>query len=362
MKKIPYIIQYPADFGGCGFWRMVWPQLVMNMKRLATVNHSQIFIRDFLHYNDATAVHIQRQGKQSQLEFFKKLHHIKKRLKFRLIYDSDDIVFHEDIPDYNFAKAGLEKDGDFAKEIMEICDEVTVTTPFLRDYYLKKTAQKNITVIPNYLPHIWMGHYFSEELILRNYRLHKKKPRILYSASANHFFNPRGGESIADDFTHVKEALMANIDKFQLVLVGGRPDALAHEIDRGLVEYHPWQTTDEYPRFLANLQINMCIAPLIENDFNRAKSDLKFLEATALGLPIACQDMSTYAIAPVRFKTGEDLIKKLKETLESEETFLAASRRARGLIEQRWLERPENIGKYLDVYCHPYGDPMRKYI
>ena len=106
----------------------------------------------------------------------------------------------------------------------------------------------------------------------------------------------------------------------------------------------------------------MCIAPLNNNIFNKGKSDLKFLEAAALGLPIACQDMCTYTSAPIRFQTGMQMIQKIQDTLATEESFLAASRHARSLIEGRWLEREENINKYLDVYLFPYGDARRKYI
>ncbi len=361
-KNLPYIIQYPADYGGCGFWRFLWPQLVMNMKGLASVCHSQLYIRDFLHYKKATAVHIQRQTKPMQLTFFQKLSDVKKRMNFRLIYESDDIIFPEDIPPYNQAKEKYLSHTSHAKEIMELCDEVTVSTPFLRDYYLNKTNQKNITVIPNYPPLFWIGSHFSEELILRNYRAHKSRPRILYSGSASHFNFSTDDKEIPDDFSHVKEVILANADKFKWVFVGAFPKSLMQFIKAGLVEYHPWQNLDNYPRFLSKLQINMWIAPLQENDFNRAKSDLKFLEATAFGLPVACQDLCTYAVAPIKFKTGEEMIKRIRETLETEETFLNASRRARTLLDGRWLERDENIGKYLDVYCHPYGHPMRKYV
>ncbi len=361
-KKVPYIIQYPADYAGCGFWRMLWPQLMMNMKGIATVCHSQMFIRDFLHYNFATAIHVQRQITPFQLTFFKKLHALKKRMNFRLIYDIDDIIFPDDIPDYNDAKEKIKQAGFYAKEIIELCDEMTVSTPYLRDYYLNKTNQKNITVIPNYAPLFWLGDHFSEELLIRNFRMHKKKPRILYAGASSHFHVPAKGEQIPDDFTHVKDAIMANADQFKWVFVGAFPRSLCQHIKAGIIEYYPWKTLDEYPRFLSKLEINMCIAPLQENDFNRGKSDLKFLEATALGLPIACQDLCTYSVAPIKFSSGEDMIKKIRETLETEDTFLEASRRARVLIEGRWLEREENIGKYIDVYTYPYGHPMRKYV
>lgn len=144
-------MQCPADYG-TSFWRLLWPQLIINMRGLARVGHSQMFIRDLLQYRAATAIHIQRQTKLSQLDFFKKVHDIKKRMSFRLIYDIDDVIFTQDMPDYNLAKRELLDQGVYAKEIMELCDEITVSTPFLRDYYLKNTNQKNISVLPNCPP------------------------------------------------------------------------------------------------------------------------------------------------------------------------------------------------------------------
>lgn len=361
-ENIPYVVQSPGDFGGCGFWRMLWPQIVMNMKGIARVSHESFLNREFLHYNFLTALHIQRHITENQLEFYKKLVHLKKRMNFKLVYESDDILIAKDIPDYNNAKRKIIDIGDFAKDIIALCDEVTVSTPFLRDYYLKETSQKNITVIPNAPPEFWIGHFYNEKTLLKNYKTHKNKPRIIYAGASGHFHYSEDGRVIPDDFTHVKEAVMSTADRYKWIFVGGFPTSLVSLVKAGIIEYHPWQTLDKYPKFLASLEASMCIAPLLENDFNKAKSDLKFLEASCLGLPVACQDISTFAVAPIRFKTGEEMIKRLDETLESEETFLKASRRARALIEHRWLERDENIGKYLDVYCFPFGDPRRKYV
>ena len=359
-KEKPNVMQFIADFGGCGFWRMLWPQIILNMSGKAQVSHSQFLNRDLLHYVNSSAVHVQRQGRFNQLEFFKKLVALKKRQRFRLIYDADDVIFYEDLPEYNSAKAKIKEIGSYAKEIINICDEMTVSTPFLREYYLQNTEQKNITVLPNFPPLFWIGEFYSEEMILRNYRTHRNKPRILYAGSSSHFHkDEKGGE---DDFSHVKEVIMATIGSFRWVFVGAIPIELVPLIKQNMIEYHPWQHLASYPRYLSKLQINMCIAPLQDNLFNRGKSDLKFLESAALGLPIACQDLCTYAIAPIRFKTELEMIKRIQDTLATEETFLAASRHARSLIEGRWLEREENINKYLDVYVFPYGDSRRKYV
>lgn len=363
-KNVPYVIQYNSDYSGCGFWRMLWPQLVLNMTNKAHVHHTHLYIRDYLHYSRASVVHMQRQGKETQYNFMSKLALLKERMKFRLVYDADDILFYEDVPEYNSAKKEIidPKVHEATKKIIELCDEMTVSTPFLREYYLKKTSQKNISVIPNNIPLFWMGQYYSEELILNKYRKFIDRPRILFAGGPQHFDMNLVTPDFRDDFYHVSDAVINSIREFKWVFVGAMPPVLLPYLKTGEVEYHAWVNLEKYPRFLSNLNCNMAIAPLMENDFNCAKSDIKFLEASALGLPIACQDMSTYAVAPIRFKTGEDLIRKIRSTLESEQILLEACRTARKLIDKRWLELDENIGKLVDVYNFPYGHPSRKYL
>lgn len=359
-KNIPNVIQYNSDYHGCGFWRLLWPQLVLNMRELAGVSHTQVYIRDFVHYAKADVIHMQRQGRANQVSFFKKLHHIRERMQFRMIYEADDILFGHEIPEYNFAKKDIEETNDPSaiRETIELCDEMTVSTPYLRDYYLKHTNQKKISVIPNYPPLFWLSQYYSEERLLSNYRQFKNRPRILYSGSPSHF----NQEGSIDDFTHVVDAIIATKDEFKWIFVGGLPKALEPFILTGEMEHHPWQTIEMLPRFLTMLRPCMMFAPLRENTFNMAKSDIKFLEAGGVGLPVVCQDMSTYAIAPHRFKSGEDMIEKIRKILQTEDTFLEASREGRKIVDHRWLERSENIGRYADLYSFPYGDPNRKFL
>ena len=68
----------------------------------------------------------------------------------------------------------------------------------------------------------------------------------------------------------------------------------------------------EYPGLLDSLEPNMLIAPLADNTFNKAKSDLKYIESCCYGLPIACQDLCTYQDAPYKFTTGDEMIDIIK--------------------------------------------------
>ncbi len=362
-KEKVRVIQYYEGDGGCAFWRMLWQGFHLNTCQEIRVIQSDFISKNIMEYALATVVHIQKKGSMNELKFFQKLSQLKERLRFRLIYEVDDCLLLEGVPKFNHARKALEhlKDNWKIREVMELCDEVTVTTHALRDYYLEHTKQKNITVIPNYLPRFWIGHVYDEELLRRNYRKNRARPRILFAGSSNHFeHEPMKVEDIVDDFSHVREAVLSSMGEFEWVFVGAMPMYLIPYKDKGYMQYYSWKTMDAYPDFLSKLNINMCIAPLNENRFNECKSDLKFLEASALGLPIACQDMCTYAIAPIRFKTGEEMLTKIRETLRTEDAFIEASREGRRLIETRWLENKENIGKYAELYTYPYGDYRRR--
>ena len=101
------------------------------------------------------------------------------------------------------------------------------------------------------------------------------------------------------------------------------------------------------------------VAPLCENNFNKAKSDLKYIEACCFGLPIACQDLETYANAPIKFKTGDEMIDRITQYTKSSAKYWTASREGRAVAAERFLELDKNIDKYKELYTLPFKDPKR---
>ena len=55
-------IDYYADFGGCGFWRMVWPSLLLNGYQKAIINGLTTMVLDPRFYQGIKAVRLQRQA------------------------------------------------------------------------------------------------------------------------------------------------------------------------------------------------------------------------------------------------------------------------------------------------------------
>jgi glycosyltransferase involved in cell wall biosynthesis len=360
-QNLSRVIQYYADYSGCGFWRMIWPEHLLNAFNLMTVHGSTVMNLDPRYYIHTKVVRIQRQATSHQLKFVQFLKEISKEIGFRVIYEIDDLVFSEDIPDYNKYKPAF-TDPEIRKncqDIMSLCDEVTVTCPFMRQYYMEKTGHPNVTIIPNFPPKFWLGHFYDEKQISNNYDTYKKKPRILYAGSGAHFdVDNRVGQN--DDFAHVVKAISDTVNKYQWVFLGAYPLPLAHLVQSGKIEFHPWQNLYNYGEKIKNLRINMLVAPLQNNNFNKSKSDLKLVEANAFGLPIACQDLCTYENAQFKFNSGEEMIAQIDDVLSKKGRYMNISAKARRDANSRWLENDDNIHCYTELFNHPYGHKERK--
>jgi len=358
---LPRGLNFYADYSGCGHWRMIWPELLLNCYAKANVQGGTVMIGDKNFYNGVKTVRIQRQATETQANYIKWLHELGKELKFNIIYEIDDIIFKEDIPHYNKFRFAFEdpKIRQTSMEIMQTCNEITVTNKFMQDYYIEKTGNKNVTVVPNFIPKFWMDRYFDFTKIKENYQKYRKKPRVVYCGSGAHF-DIENRIKQKDDFYHVNDAIRKTVDKFQWVFVGGFPITLKDLIQQKKIEYHEWTNLVDYPAYINSKNPTVFYAPLEDSNFNKAKSDLKFIEGCALGIPTICQDLCTYSTAFHKFKTGDDLISKIEYLTNDYKKYIKEVKRARSYMKSRWME--DNINFYTELYSFPYGDPKRKNI
>jgi len=356
-SQMPRFINYNADYTGCGHWRMVWPEHALNAYRKCIVQSTTVMVTDEKYYHGVNTVRLQRQATGSQYLF---MQYLKEKIGCRLVYEIDDLCFIEDIPEYNQFRKHFASDEirQTAQACMELADEMTVTCDYLRDYYKEKTSQQNIAVIPNYMPRWWIDRYYDQKIISRLFDRSRKKPRILYPGSHAHFDNRTSGRR-PDDMTHVLESIIKTRNKYQWVFLGAAPLALASLIDKGEIELHKWSHIYDYPAKITELQCNAMIAPLADNKFNKSKSNLKYIEASALGLPCICQDLCTYSDAPLRFDTGEQMIYHLDKLFDDKKYYIKTSLQARAKAETMWLENDSNLNKYKNMYMYEYGNENR---
>lgn len=362
---LPRYVNYMADYSGCGFWRILWPEALINESGLGCSSSLTAMVVDPNWYRGVKAVKLQRQASTDQKEFVKHLKEIQKIHGFKILYEVDDVVFREEIPDYNKFKFAFDTD-EIRKncvEIINMCDEVIVTCDYMKRLYMNKTGKKEITIIPNFVPYSWMGHDFNKSNIYSMYDKYKKKPRILYTGSGAHYDVDNKNNGV-DDFSHVIDFVRKTVDKYQWVFVGSYPPGLHNLVVSKHIEFHPWQSLANYPSFIKSLNAQAMIAPLIDNNFNRSKSDIKFIEACVMGIPCMVQDMETYKNAPeyLKFTNGEDLEVKLEAILKNKAAYYRNVDIYRQIGSQRFLELKENIGCHLEALNTPFGSPERKYL
>jgi O-antigen biosynthesis protein len=284
---------------------------------------------------------------------------------FKIIYELDDVVAPVDaLPDFNMCKSQfsdpqIEKN---VREILHMCDEMTVPSEAMRQHYRSFTGFDKISVIPNYVPRYWFDMAVTEDTIVDRYKKHKDKPRILYAGSSTHF-DLAGLNGQQDDFSHVLPVILADITgpkKYQWVFLGGCPRAIQPYVDSGEVERHPWSSMTEYPRAIHNLDVNVMIAPLANHKFNHCKANIKLTEGAALGIPTIAQNLSCYNHDGWQylFDTGEQMMNLIEDVLKDETSIRKAFTDIREYGNRYWLV--DHLQDWLDVYTTPYGDHSRK--
>jgi glycosyltransferase involved in cell wall biosynthesis len=352
-------VNYYADYGGCGFWRMIWPELLLNGYQKGIINGLTTMVLDKRFYQGLRSVRLQRQATPMQLQFMNFLKEGASQLNFKIIYEIDDIIFKDDIPDFNRCKVAFEDESvlQSAMSIMKLSDEISVTCEYMKNYYADKTGNTNITVIPNYAPKMWADGFYDKNEISKRYDQTKKRPRIGYCGSGTHIdVTNRTGQ--IDDFTHVVQQIIKTRKDFKWVMMGCYPLPLKPFVDSGEIEFAPWAPILQYPNAMHDLRLNATVAPLLDCSFNRAKSNIKFLESAYQGIPGAYQDIVTYKDAPIRFKTGDEMIDQLKHLLKDKSRYMETSKKTRKYADGMWLD--DHLDEYQELYFTNYGDPSRK--
>tara|TARA_R100000700_G_C3172219_1_gene146774 strand:+ start:1328 stop:2551 length:1224 start_codon:yes stop_codon:yes gene_type:complete len=361
---LPRYVNYLADYSGCGHWRILWPESVINSRGDGMSQSTTAMVTDPRWYQGIKTVKVQRQASSQQKEFIKYLKRLQNDHDFKIIYEVDDVVFKEVIPDYNKFKFAFDTEEvrQNCVDIINLVDEVTVTCEFMKRLYTEKTGQEKITVIPNFVPNFWMGHLYNPRKVEREFKKNKNRPRILYTGSGAHYDvdNKTGGK---DDMSEVRDFIRKTVKKYQWVFVGAFPPQLLDLVQQREIEFYPWQSLIKYPYLIESLNAQLMVAPLQVNDFNRAKSDIKFIEACTLGIPCLCQNMETYNTAPdnLKFSTVEEFESKINSILafKNKASYFGNIRKLRAIGEKRILEKDDNIGAYLESLNTPWGSSER---
>jgi len=350
-------LSYLGDTQGCGHIRVIFPFLLLNHFRQENIMMQGFYLTNYIQdpefYKQFTVVQFQRAATNSHLQLimhFKK--NIQPKIPIPLIYEIDDMLYN--IPDWNYASAYYNKSEDIIKKMMQSVDAMTVSTSKLKEMY--SPFCKKIAIIPNHLPKfLWGDIYPSHE-----YKDEDEKIKILWAGSQNHFATKQivGDNVKGGDFGEgLLNFIIKTTNIYEWHFVGAMPDELIGVKTK--IHFHTWKNIFEYPQYVKSLEPDIAIAPLMDNEFNDCKSNIKSLEFVACGAAGIYGDVEPYKFMETKTKTDEEMISHIESFANDidlrAKVFRKDHDRVRG---QLWWEENENIKKFINSYLGLFGKSL----
>lgn len=263
------VIYYPVLSAGSAFYRCHLPALGLNKgdRVIAHVSESRI-AREALEYD---VVVIQIDHTDATASFARTLQQMGKKVVFEL----DDAFDALEPWHPQYAQYSMAREQDRVRRLFRLADAVSVSTPALAERYAE--LNRRIEVIPNYID---VGGWPQATT-----RPADGLFRILWAGSPSHW----------GDLNVIAKPLFAFVRQTKdarLVFFGDVPD-LPDDL-KGRVEAHPFVAFGEYPIKLADLRVDVALAPLVDCEFNRCKSPIKVMEYLSTGYPVIASDVGPY--------------------------------------------------------------------
>lgn len=269
------VFGWAVDHNGCGNYRIGMPMFALGLMGYDALAFSvlnveipsdlDIFVGQIVYSPDRT-------------EVWRTLARSPGR-HFGMIYEIDDDIWSliPSNPSYQlYDQAACET----AIQNIRMADAVTVTTDHLAEVVSK--FNPNVFVLPNCV----------DASMLRYERPQAEKFTVGWA----------GGSSHGDDFHSAHKDLRTFFRRNPTVdthLIGMNYGA---ELGRRSTRYTGWQSN--LMEYMRCLDFDIGLAPLAYNAFNRSKSDLKYLEYAALGIPVVASDFGPYAESVEHGVTG----------------------------------------------------------
>ena len=213
-------------------------------------------------------------------------------------------------------------------------DGLIVSTPYLAQQY--QDINEHIYIVPN-----------SIDLKEWNVRSPKRSDRIRIGWI--------GGGTHTPDLEIVAPVIRELTEKYKNVwfyCIHGCPQVYK-EMPK-VYWTHKWATINLYPRHLASYRFDIGIAPLVDNNFNRGKSNLRWLEYSALKVPTVASPLPDFERVIRSGDNGflaadlDDWKKHLCALIESKDLRERMGRSAFETV-KRNFSVPKTARKYLQI-------------
>lgn len=327
----PRVAVLPSDRSACGFYRVLQP-----LRRLHEQGRIQLLLHEYedgrfgMHPGMKFDVWVVQKpggalypGDEMEEAFLADV----KRNGPRVVYEVDDDL--ERVPKENPVKKPWSFPGYIARtrELMRACRLVTTTTPYAAENL--RAIHPEVRVVPNGVnAAIWEVPPPREE---------GGELRIVWAASPMHVEDAR---LLIGPF----RVLFRKYGHIKLVLAGGRFPQLESALPANRVEYAgAVADINAWPGFARSLRPDIWLAPLVDSKFARSKSNLKWLEGTALMAPVVASDVEPYRADPdgemlpcARVRNTREWVMALSVLIESREHRAALAEQAWRVAQQHY--------------------------
>jgi processive 1,2-diacylglycerol beta-glucosyltransferase len=214
-------------------------------------------------------------GRQDTPEWFNLIKILKEFAGKKVFLDIDDNIFS--ITPYLPAHIGYNPNGQAIKiheEIAKLVDGIICSTPFLQEIYKK---YNKTWLVPNGV----------------KYLLPKKRHEginIGYLCSGSHLEN---AQIVEPAIIRILKKY-SNVTFYYTKAFQGFMDRVPESIQKQ-INYLPFFPLKDYLKYVNNLGLDIGIAPLMENDFNRAKSNIRILEYWQNQMAVIASPLDEYS-------------------------------------------------------------------
>lgn len=166
-------------------------------------------------------------------------------------------------------------------------DMVTCTTEELAMEF--KKINPHTVILPNLITPEWYPPIPE---------MKKEEIRICWQGGASHY------EDLF--FLHpVIVRILKNFDNVKFVFFGDmRFRGLFNDCDQNKIEWVPWVSHEVYPYKLSLLNCDIGLCPLVDNEFNRTKSAIKWMEYSMVKMATVASNIPPYSTVMEHDKTG----------------------------------------------------------
>jgi glycosyltransferase involved in cell wall biosynthesis len=277
-----------------------------------------------------------------------------KKNNIRIVFDTDDAL--DLVPEGNLNYRLLQPRLPIYQHMLQVADLVTTTTPTLADYL--RTKNSNVIVLPNSVdPEEWSPRPRGTEL------------RIGWTGSPTHFADLNLVLDAVRDlqkkhpFTFVlqglcKESSIEELCENLLVSMGkkffetplGRSIKRFREKLSGIkYEFHPGVRVEQHAQTVCDLALDIGIAPLTDDAFNRNKSCIKYYEYAMSGAVTVASLVKPYSeeVSITAKNNRESWKYKLELVINSDRDALWREQRD-------WVLEHRNIRRNVDLWESAY--------